>query len=190
MLRRRLLRALAATSVLPRLTRGAPAIEASAPDVQTLQALAAAVLPESLGKARVEEIAARFLVWLRGYMPGADKGYGYGHPKLQTAPASPADAYALQLAALERAAKQTGAASFAGLGGDKQRELVDAALKAAKVERLPTHPDGGHVASDLLAFFFRSSAANDLCYRAEIGRETCRGLADSAERPRPLTSGS
>jgi hypothetical protein len=37
-----------------------------------------------------------------------------------------------------------------------------------------------------MAFFYRGSEANDLCYRAEIGKDTCRGLADSEKAPKPL----
>jgi hypothetical protein len=34
-----------------------------------------------------------------------------------------------------------------------------------------------------MAFYFQSSAANDLCYRAAIGREACRGLPGSEDPP-------
>jgi hypothetical protein len=37
-----------------------------------------------------------------------------------------------------------------------------------------------------MAFYFRSSDANDLCYRAQIGRDQCRGLAGSDRPPAPL----
>jgi hypothetical protein len=64
------------------------------------------------------------------------------------------------------------------------RAAVEAGLAAARVTALPQTPDGRHVASDLMAFYFRSSAANDLCYRAHIGRDECRGLAGSEQEPR------
>ena len=47
-------------------------------------------------------------------------------------------------------------------------------------------PTAGTWLSDLLAFFFRSSEANDLCYGAAIGRDHCRGLPGSEEAPAPL----
>ena len=53
-----------------------------------------------------------------------------------------------------------------------RRELLDAAFKAADVRNLPGRPDGKHVVADLMAHYFRSSAANDLCYNARIGRNT------------------
>jgi choline dehydrogenase-like flavoprotein len=50
-----------------------------------------------------------------------------------------------------------------------RRELLDAAFKAADVRNLPGRPDGKHVVADLMAHYFRSSDANDLCYNARIG---------------------
>jgi hypothetical protein len=67
---------------------------------------------------------------------------------------------------------------------DLRRAAVEAALTQAKVTALPQSPDGRHVATDLMAFYFRSSDANDLCYRAHIGRDSCRGLAGSEQEPK------
>jgi hypothetical protein len=63
---------------------------------------------------------------------------------------------------------------------------VAAAIGAARVQDLPERPDGRHVAADLLAFFFRSSEASDLCYGKAIGRDQCRGLPGSEDPPAPL----
>jgi hypothetical protein len=67
--------------------------------------------------------------------------------------------------------------------------LVEAAIAEAKVVRLPSRPDGGHVASDLMGFYFNSIEANDVAYRAKIGRDMCRGLAGSENKPAPLEGG-
>lgn len=163
-----------------------PAPRAAAAPVDPLLALATAVLPASLGGARIESVVAAFRNWLRGYRPGADQGHGYGHVRLASAPPTPAEGHAAQLAALDTAAKSLGSASFAALPATQQKTLIADALRAAKVDRLPERPDGRHVAADLLAFFFRSSEANDLAYRAEIGRESCRGLPGSEARPAAL----
>jgi len=37
-----------------------------------------------------------------------------------------------------------------------------------------------------MAFYFRSSEANDECYKAMIGRETCRTIAITLRKPDPL----
>jgi hypothetical protein len=195
-LRRTLLHWLAVTGILPLEQRQRPRQRrAPAPpprtqwndgDSRLLRALAVAVLPSALGRGRQEAIADRFAVWLKNYKPGADRGHGYGITSLAAAPDSPAAAYIAQLAVLDKAARQRGAKTFDQLSGDDQRTLIEGSFQNAKVERLPDRPDGKHVAADLMAFFFRSSAANDLCYRAEIGRDTCRDLADSAAAPRRL----
>jgi hypothetical protein len=150
---------------------------------ETLVALATTVLPASLGRKRILEVTARFEAWLGAYRPGAELDHGYGHTKLQTAAGSPASGHELQLAALERSARAEGS-SFANLSYERRRALVISAVDAARIAGLPERPDGRHVATDLLAFFFRSSDANDLCYQAAIGRDTCRGLAGSEAEPR------
>jgi hypothetical protein len=47
-------------------------------------------------------------------------------------------------------------------------------------------PDGTHIASDLMTFYFNSSEANDRAYDANVGRDKCRGLRNSAEQPSRL----
>ncbi len=42
------------------------------------------------------------------------------------------------------------------------------------------------MATGLLAYFYASSEANDLCYRAKIGRHECRGLANLSDPPEAL----
>lgn len=139
----------------------------------TLRALAAVVLPSELGPEGLEKTVANFEKWVRNYQPGAEMDHGYGFTRLRSKPASPAAAYLRQLQALQL----TGAA-------DTQRAAVESALEAAQVINLPRTPDGKHVASDLMSFYFYSSEANDLCYRAHIGRDECIGLANSAREPR------
>jgi hypothetical protein len=193
MLRRTLIRWLVAFGVVPWRVRPVAAAaepELSEAEKQTLRALGAAVLPHTLGRDKTDEIVGRFQAWLHGYRPGADRGHGYGVTRLSSAPPMPGASHAGQLAALEKAARANGATSFDQLEIEDQRALLDAALQAAKVERLPDRPDGRHLASDLMAFFYRSTEANDLCYRAEIGKDTCRGLADSLEPPRKIGDAS
>jgi hypothetical protein len=128
--------------------------------------VAKVVLPSEIGPAGVEVTVGAFERWVRDYRPGAEMDHGYGFTRLRSKPQSPATVYVEQLRAL-------------GPSGD-----VAAALEQAKVTSLPQTPDGKHVASDLMAFYFRSSEANDLCYRAHIGRDECRGLAGSDKEPR------
>jgi len=144
-----------------------------------LHDLAAIVLPESLGRKATDAIAGRFAKWVREYKSGAELEPGYGNPRLRFQLSSPAPVYLTQLESLGRA--------FGGVAPKARRPLVEAALAEAKVAELPPVPDGKHVASGLMSFYFFSSAANDLCYRAAVRKYECRGLGGS-ENPPPRLS--
>jgi len=144
--------------------------------------LAAVALPSSLGKARIAEIGTRFARWIQNYKAGADAGYAYGSPHVDVLPANPAVHYADQLRELETAAHSRGT-SFARLDPNAKREIVAAAIEQAHIERIPSRPNGAHVAADLLAFFYNSAGGQDFLYDAAIRRDDCRGLANSAHRP-------
>jgi hypothetical protein len=111
--------------------------------------------------------------------------HGYGEPRLVRSGPSPASGYGTQIAALQQAATERGG-RFGALPMDVRRGLLDAAFKAAGVQTLPPRPDGKHVVADLMAHYFRSSAANDLCYNARIGRHTYRAIRVTTVRPTPL----
>jgi len=131
-----------------------------------LSHLAAIVLPAGNG-----HVAAQFERYIREYRPGADTDHGYGFTRIRPKPPSPAAEYQRQLAALPV---------------PLTREAVEAALEAAQIRDIPRLPDGKNVIADLMSFYFRSAEANDLCYRAAIERDTCRGLAGSSQEPKPL----
>jgi hypothetical protein len=149
-----------------------------ADQADALRALATVVLPAELGAGGVDQTAEGFVHWVRGYRAGAEMDHGYGVTRLRSKAASPAPNYLRHLEALRDAL----------LSGDpdSKREAVTAALEQAKIGDLPRTPDGRHIAADLMAFYFRSSNANDLCYRAAIGRDLCRGLDGSEQAPAPL----
>ena len=153
--------------------------------VATLHEVAATVLPTSLGASGVRGVADKFVGWTRGYREGVALSHGYGHPRLQRSGASPVPVYIAQLAALAAEASARGT-RWSTLDLDTRRQLLDAALAKAKVRGLPPRPTGQHVVSDLMAFYFRSSEANDVCYSAMINREVCRPIAITTKRPRPL----
>jgi hypothetical protein len=144
----------------------------------TLRAMAVVVLPAELGSAGIDRTAEAFVRWVRGYRAEAEMDHGYGMTRLRSKGSSPAPGYLRQLEAL-RGALDSG-------DMDSKRQAVTAALEQAKITDLPRSPDGRHVAADLMAFYFRSSDANDLCYRAAIGRDSCLGLDGSEQAPAPL----
>jgi len=161
--------------------------------VAMLHEVAATVLPASIGAARIRDVADQFVAWTRGYREGVALAHGYGHPRLVKSGATPAPAYIRQLAALDAEAVRHGSgqarargAAWAALDPEARRTILDQALAQAGVRALPPRPMGQHVVADLMAFYFRSSEANDLAYNALINREICRPIAITTRKPEPL----
>lgn len=189
MKRRRAIQTLAAAAAsLPLLRVPLDARDLTADQVFLLRDVAGTVLPSAIGRKGQDAAVDAFLTWIREYKEGVALSHGYGEPRLVKTGPTPAPGYATQLAALQAAAKSRGA-RFGALPLDARRELLDAALKAADVRNLPVRPDGKHVVADLMAHYFRSSAANDLCYNARIGRNTYRAIRVTTVRPAPLNGG-
>jgi hypothetical protein len=157
-------------------------------DEARIRAMAEVVLPDEIGAAGRDAAVKSFLGWVGDYRPDAETDHGYGFPRLRRTGPSPAANYAAQLNGLDDDARKRGR-SFVDLPLGDRQAVVEAAIAAAKIERLPARPDGGHIATDLMASYFRSIEANDLCYRSRIGRDTCRGLEGSTTKPAPLTTG-
>jgi hypothetical protein len=158
--------------------------ELTAESVSFLHEIAATVLPTSLGANATQGIVDRFVGWTRGYREGAALAHGYGHPRLRRSGPSPVPIYSAQLRALASAAKARGT-SWQALDLETRRSLLDAAFMEAGVRSLPPRPVGQHVIADLMAFYFRSSEANDDCYKALINREECRPIQITTMRPEP-----
>ena len=189
MKRRHALRTLATAAALLPLSRvELRADELPADQVFVLRDVAATVLPSSIGATGHKDAIDNFLRWIREYKEGAALSHGYGEPRLVKSGPSPAPGYSKQIIALQQAA-QTRGGRFGALPIEVRRELLDAAFKAADVRNLPGRPDGKHVVADLMAHYFRSSGANDLCYNARIGRNTYRAIRVTTVRPQPLNGG-
>lgn len=162
--------------------------ELPADQVSVLRDVAATVLPSSIGSKGQNDAVDNFLRWIREYREGVALSHGYGEPRLVKSGPSPAPSYTKQLIALRQAAQSRGG-RFGALPIEARRELLDAAFTAAEVRSLPGRPDGRHVVADLMAHYFRSSDANDLCYNARIGRNTYRAIRVTTVRPAPLNGG-
>ena len=188
MKRRTLLQGMASTAaILPfeKMSLLAQPRELTPDAMATLHEIAATVLPASLGAAQIADAANKFVAWTRGYREGVPLEHGYGHPRLRRSAASPVPLYIAQLAALDAAARAKGA-RWSALDLETRRGLLDASLANANVRTLPPRPLGQHVVADLMALYFRSSEANDVCYRAAINREVCRPIAITTRKPAPL----
>jgi hypothetical protein len=189
MKRRRAIQTLAAAAAaLPLLRVSLDAQDLTADQIFLLRDVAGTVLPSSLGRKGHDAAVDSFLGWIREYKEGVALSHGYGEPRLVKSGPTPASNYSVQLVALQAAAKSKGA-RFGALPLDVRRELLDAAFRSADVRNLPGRPDGRHVVVDLMAHYFRSSAANDLCYNARIGRNTYRAIRVTTVRPAPLNGG-
>jgi hypothetical protein len=94
-----------------------------------------------------------------------------------------------QLDALDSAAQSKHGRPFKSATIAQRADLVREALKGERLDRMPNVAEANHVAVALLAHFYESSAAADLCYEARIGRETCRPLAQQSRKPLPLAEG-
>jgi hypothetical protein len=154
----------------------------------TLRAIAEVVLPTAVSREDRDRVVTAFVGWVRDYKQGADMGHGYGSSTLrQASGASPAARYPEQFAALDAAAKASGASSFASLPLDGRRAAIEAALNGPQpVTRLPGQPTGQSLIADFMGFYFTSSDAWDLAYQAQIGRDRCRTLDGSDLAPVPL----
>jgi hypothetical protein len=153
-----------------------------------LAALADAVLPQELGRQALDRVVADFVRWHREYRADAETDHGYGVTRLRRTAAAPLGRYGAQFASLDAAAQARGQ-MFVDLPLADRRAVVARAIADAKIERLPGRPDGGHVATDLMGFYFHGVEAADRCYKRAIGRDQCRGLAGSDERPASLALG-
>jgi hypothetical protein len=189
MKRRALLKLLISSAAsLPLLRVTLRAQQLTADDVFVLRDIAGTVLPASIGRKGQDAAVDAFLAWIRAYREGVALSHGYGEPRLVKSGPTPAPGYSAQIASLQQAAQARGG-RFGALPIDVRRELLDAALKAADVGNLPARPAGKHVVADLMAHYFRSSGANDLCYNSRIGRNTYRAIRVTTARPAPLSGG-
>lgn len=184
--RRRAIQSLVtAAAALPLMRVSLDARELTPDMVFVLHDVAATVLPATIGRQGQDDAVGAFLKWLREYREGVALAHGYGDPRLVKSGPSPQGTYSKQLAALQQAAQARGG-RFGALPLNERRELLDAAFTAADVRGLPARPDGKHVIADLMAHYFRSSGANDLCYNARIGRNTYRAIRVTTVKPAPL----
>jgi hypothetical protein len=185
--RRKALKTMGAAVVAAPMLRIDAGAQASALDQKTLDAIAEVVLPADCDR---QAAVAAFARWIRNYHEGADMDHGYGFTRIRATGPSPAKDYSAQFAALDAAARAAGAPAFVSVPLAARRTIVEKALADAKIERLPQRPNGQHVAADLMAHYFHSPDAEDLCYDAAIGRDSCRGLPGSEKAPAPLRSGT
>lgn len=171
----------------------APIRPGETPPAETLRAVAAAVLPTSdLEPDDIDQIVTDFEAWIDDFEPVAEMPHGYlnrGLANIRYGPPHPGPRWAAQVEALELEAAKRYQSAFAELSIEERRALIQGQLGRDELGRLPSPGQARHVAVGLMAYFYASSEATDLCYRASIGRFKCRGLATLGRQPQPLPSG-
>jgi hypothetical protein len=191
MLRRTVLKSLAAAFAArpaATLAQATAATTFSPTEMETLHAIAEVVLPAEIGADARRKAVTTFVAWFANYRQGADMGHGYGASTLR-APSGPSQfsRYASQFTALDATARSRGGQTFRALPASDRRAIAEQLLNDPQpVNRLPAQPTGANLVADLMGSYFTSADAWDTCYRAEIQRDSCRTLDNSAEPPRPV----
>lgn len=148
----------------------------------TLDALGVALLPSELGMGQIGRVVVGFRHWIDGYRENVEINHAYGNSRLRFTGPTPATRWTKQLDDLDAAATTTHGSPFAALTVTQRQQLIRPLLVADR--GIPGSPEGAsHVALALLAFFYASPAATDLCYEAAIGKTTCRPLGESSRHP-------
>jgi hypothetical protein len=151
-------------------------------ELETLSAIAQAVLPSDVSTRGAERVARAFLDWMNGYAANVELVHGYGTSALRISRASPRPNWAAQLEKL--------GPRVTGKSVDERRAVLRDELKNERLDRMPSVSTAPHVAVALLSFYYSSPDAADLCYEAGIGRTMCRSLASSSRKPLPLGGGA
>jgi hypothetical protein len=188
--RRRFVLQLAGMLPLPFLARRLHGFAVADLDPKLLRALGAAVLPGELGAAGLERVVSGFERWLAGYREGAELVHGYGTGEIRRTGPSPALRWATQLRELEAAAQRQRGASLVRVSIPERQALVRTALAGQRNGALPAIDRAAHLALGMLAYFYGSPEAVDLCYQARIGSNSCRRLDEAERRPLPLAGRS
>lgn len=165
----------------------APAPEqASALDGGMVRGIAEVVLPAELGNDGFARVSRAFTQWVGAYRQGVELVHPYGSTQLRQTGESPAPRWKSQLTALDREAREKHQRGFAALTREQRRSQVMSAFASERATRLPDPAEANHVALALMAWFFASPDAVDLCYNARIGRNQCRPLVNASRQPLPL----
>ena len=192
--RRSFLKQSAATVAAVSLTGCAPGAGREAAEVdedsvvlrsETLRAVAEAVLPAELGSDGRERAVAAFERWSEGLEPVAELGHPYLVPEIRYSGPDPRPGWAAQLQGLEKECTSRHGVSLPELEVPDRRKLLARPLRGAG-PGLGAPENADHVALALMAHFFDSPSATDLCYGRTIRKVRCRTLDGAEDEPEPL----
>lgn len=188
--RRTFIKQSAAMASIVSLTRCSPpdGLGGTSIDVDALRAVGHAVLPTAdLGSDGIDLVVDEFVEWLAGYEPVTEQSHSYlTSSEIRYGPPHPGPRWASQLQALDLESERRHGVSFRDLPVTQRRAMIGSQIRQDPLDRLPSAVAARHVAVGLLAYFYATPQANDLCHRAAIGMYACRGLEDTSNRPAPL----
>src|SRR3954462_13456531 len=114
----------------------AATVEHLASDPATLDALAEAVLPPSLGRAGITKEVKAFRDWGAGYREGAEVLHGYGTSRLRSLGPTPLTKWATQLDDLDARAQAKHQRKFRELPVTDRADIVRAVLQGQRIDRM------------------------------------------------------
>ena len=159
--------------------------DTSALPAEILRAVAEAVLPGELGSDGRERAVAAFERWSEGLEPVAELGHPYLVPEIRYSGPDPRPGWAAQLQGLEKECTSRHGVSLSELEVPDRRKLLARPLRGAG-SGLGAPGNADHVALALMAHFFDSPTATDLCYGRAIRKELCRTLEGAEDEPPTL----
>ncbi len=165
---------------------GERAAEARALPTETLRAVGETVLPSELGPDGFGRVVSSFERWLGEYAPVAEQIHGYGSQEIRYGPPHPGPRWTAQLDALELEAHARHQGAFGALDLAMRRDLIERALDPPSPGALASQPgalEAEHVVVGLLAYFYGSPEATNLCYQRRIDASSCRPLETSGDEP-------
>ncbi len=147
-----------------------------------LRAVGEAVLPAELGDEGRERAVAAFERWSDGLEPVAELAHPYLVPETRYSGPDPRPGWAAQLQGLEKECRARFGRRFADIDVAGRRMLLAGPVGQAG-PGLGTPSNADHVAVALMAHFYRSPIATDLCYQRVIAKQQCRGLEGALAEP-------
>lgn len=165
-------------------TTGSPAEPVPLP-AHTLRAVAEAVLPEQLGTDGRERAVTAFERWSDGLEPVAELSHPYLVPETRYSGPDPRPGWAAQLQGLEKECRARHETTLADLDMAGRRQMLARGVGQAG-PGLGSPANANHIAVALVAHFFASPVATDMCYRRTIAKQQCRGLEGAPAEPEVL----
>lgn len=148
----------------------------------TLRAVAEAVLPGELGDEGRERAVTAFERWTDGLEPVAELPHPYLVPETRYSGPDPRPGWAAQLQGLEKECRSRHGATLAELDLASRRKLLARGVGQTG-PGLGSPANANHIAVALMAHFFASPVATDMCYRRTIAKQQCRGLDGAPAEP-------